>query len=267
MTWHPRHIYMELSLHSVIDLSICLIRPTSVATPITNMASSTAVGKSQPPKARKRIGVGLPSAPPGNKQLQVAGAFASDGGICCEDTVITDVHEYGEESTKASPMFSAKVIRAKDAAREKTDASETESKITRKRRTRIDAIEVSPKPVRAKKEKDPNQPKRPPTAFFLFMEDFRQTYKKANPNAKGGSAQISKAGSETWRSMSDEAKEQYAKKCAGMKEEYQKALKIYNSAGKDSIESTITDNAEGKCDGADDQSCEETAASQPPVML
>ncbi|RYQ81228.1 hypothetical protein Ahy_Scaffold1g107209 [Arachis hypogaea] len=32
--------------------------------------------------------------------------------------------------------------------------------------------------------KDPNKPKRPPSAFFVFMSDFREEYKKENPNNK-----------------------------------------------------------------------------------
>lgn len=112
----------------------------------------------------------------------------------------------------------------------------------------------------AKKKKDPNEPKRPPSAFLLFMEDFRRDHRKANPNSKGGAAQLSKEGGDKWRSMSDEDKVSFGKKCNDMKEEYQKALQIYKSTGKESIESTITDNDEEKCE-VDIESSEETAAS------
>ncbi|MCO5552939.1 hypothetical protein L7F22_006459 [Adiantum nelumboides] len=197
-------------------------------------------------------------------------AFKFAQTIHDKDSVNADMHDCDvEESSKDSPIMLANTAAARakaDAVKAKTNTPGTDqSKITRKKRAANEAVEVAPKPVKAKKEKDPNQPKRPPSAFFLFLEDFRQSYKMANPNAKGGSAQITKAGSEKWRSMADEAKEPYVKRCADMKEDYQKALKLYNFAGKDSIESTITDNAEEKCDGADDQSCEETAGSQPPV--
>ncbi|XP_039009679.1 HMG1/2-like protein isoform X4 [Hibiscus syriacus] len=38
---------------------------------------------------------------------------------------------------------------------------------------------------RAKKAaKDPNKPKRPPSAFFVFMEGFRKQYKEDNPDNK-----------------------------------------------------------------------------------
>ena len=37
---------------------------------------------------------------------------------------------------------------------------------------------------KARKDKDPNKPKRPASAFFVFMEEFRKTFKEKNPNNK-----------------------------------------------------------------------------------
>nr|GMC95384.1 high mobility group B protein 1 [Ipomoea batatas]GMC99697.1 high mobility group B protein 1 [Ipomoea batatas] len=51
-----------------------------------------------------------------------------------------------------------------------------------------------------KAKKDPNKPKRPPSAFFVFLEEFRKTFKKENPNVKAVSA-VGKAGGEKWKSM------------------------------------------------------------------
>eukprot|EP01018_Ginkgo_biloba_P000954 Gb_23297 [translate_table: standard] len=46
--------------------------------------------------------------------------------------------------------------------------------------------EVQKKPKKKlKRTKDPNQPKKPPTTFFVFMEEFRKIYTDANPNYKG----------------------------------------------------------------------------------
>ncbi|PON50015.1 High mobility group box domain containing protein [Parasponia andersonii] len=36
--------------------------------------------------------------------------------------------------------------------------------------------------------KDPNKPKRPASAFFVFMEEFREKYKKEHPNNKSVAA-------------------------------------------------------------------------------
>ncbi|GMN28708.1 hypothetical protein TIFTF001_002161 [Ficus carica] len=37
--------------------------------------------------------------------------------------------------------------------------------------------------------KDPNKPKRPASAFFVFMEEFREKYKKEHPNNKSVAAE------------------------------------------------------------------------------
>ncbi|XP_022767715.1 high mobility group B protein 1-like isoform X2 [Durio zibethinus] len=84
---------------------------------------------------------------------------------------------------------------------------------------------------KAKKErrakKDPNKPKRPPSAFFVFLEEFRATFKKENPNVKAVSA-VGKAAGEKWKSMSEEEKVPYGAKAGKRKAEYEKQMKVYN---------------------------------------
>ncbi|KAK4720663.1 hypothetical protein R3W88_010896 [Solanum pinnatisectum] len=83
---------------------------------------------------------------------------------------------------------------------------------------------TEPKPKREKKPKNPNALKRPPTAFFVFMDDFRQTFKAANPDCKSVSM-VAKEGGEKWKSMTDEEKKPYQEKAAELKAAYEKALK------------------------------------------
>ncbi|KAJ0467787.1 putative chromatin remodeling & transcriptional activation HMG family [Helianthus annuus] len=64
------------------------------------------------------------------------------------------------------------------------------------RKKSVKAKEPSAK--KSKKERDPSKPKRPPTAFFLFMEDFRKTFKEANPDNKKV-ALVAKEGGEKWK--------------------------------------------------------------------
>ncbi|KAG6604859.1 High mobility group B protein 3, partial [Cucurbita argyrosperma subsp. sororia] len=75
-------------------------------------------------------------------------------------------------------------------------------------------------------KKDQNAPKRPATAFFIFMEEFRKTFKEKFPDAKAGPA-VGKAGGEKWKSMSDAEKAPYAEKSLGRKAEYEIALEVY----------------------------------------
>ncbi|KAI4983839.1 hypothetical protein ZWY2020_025705, partial [Hordeum vulgare] len=37
---------------------------------------------------------------------------------------------------------------------------------------------------KSKAEKDPNKPKRPPSAFFIFMDTFMKDYMEKHPNVK-----------------------------------------------------------------------------------
>ncbi|CAI9298629.1 unnamed protein product [Lactuca saligna] len=79
-----------------------------------------------------------------------------------------------------------------------------------------------------KAEKDPNKPKRPPSAFFVFLEEFRVTFKKENPNIKAVSA-VGKAGGEKWKSMSASEKAPFEAKAAKRKSEYEKQMNAYNN--------------------------------------
>ncbi|RZC78261.1 hypothetical protein C5167_002469 [Papaver somniferum] len=60
--------------------------------------------------------------------------------------------------------------------------------------------------------KDPNKPKKPASAFFVFMEEFRKTYKLENPDVKGVAAE----------------KAPYEAKAAKRKSEYEKVMADYN---------------------------------------
>ncbi|XP_026391550.1 HMG1/2-like protein [Papaver somniferum] len=82
----------------------------------------------------------------------------------------------------------------------------------------------------AKKEKpakDPNKPKKPASAFFVFMEEFRQTFKKEHPNNKSITA-VGKAGGDKWKSLSDAEKAPYVAKAEKRKTEYDIVMKAYN---------------------------------------
>ncbi|XP_028764342.1 high mobility group B protein 1-like [Neltuma alba] len=78
-----------------------------------------------------------------------------------------------------------------------------------------------------KAKKDPNKPKRPPSAFFVFLEEFRATFKKENPTVKAVSA-VGKAGGEKWKSLSEAEKAPYEAKAAKRKADYEKIMNAYN---------------------------------------
>ncbi|KAK3232010.1 hypothetical protein Dsin_003891 [Dipteronia sinensis] len=94
-------------------------------------------------------------------------------------------------------------------------------------------LSVNKKPTKApakkagKAAKDPNKPKRPASAFFVFMEEFRETYKKEHPKNKSVAA-VGKAGGERWKSLSESEKAPYVAKAEKRKVDYEKDMKSYN---------------------------------------
>ncbi|THF98740.1 hypothetical protein TEA_017812 [Camellia sinensis var. sinensis] len=75
--------------------------------------------------------------------------------------------------------------------------------------------------------KDPSKPKRPASAFFIFMEEFRKTYKEKHPNNKSVAA-VGKAGGDKWKSMSEAEKAPFVSRAEKRKTEYNKNIEAYN---------------------------------------
>ncbi|XP_076882960.1 high mobility group B protein 3-like [Bidens hawaiensis] len=76
-------------------------------------------------------------------------------------------------------------------------------------------------------KKDSGAPKRPPSAFFVFMEQFRKDFKENFPDNKSISA-VAKEGGSKWKSMSESEKAPYVAMAATKKAEYGIAVKQHN---------------------------------------
>ncbi|XP_076024926.1 high mobility group protein B1a [Genypterus blacodes] len=81
-----------------------------------------------------------------------------------------------------------------------------------------------------KKFKDPNAPKRPPSAFFIFCAEFRPKVKGEQPGLTIG--EVAKKLGEIWNGTSSEDKQPYEKKASKLKEKYDKDMAAYRSKGK-----------------------------------
>ncbi|KAJ4832265.1 hypothetical protein Tsubulata_012209 [Turnera subulata] len=121
------------------------------------------------------------------------------------------------------------------------------------------ASTTEPKGNKAKKEKKANEPKarkRPPTAFFLFLDDFRKSFKEANPDSKGVK-QVAKEGGEQWRSMTDEEKKPYVDRADELKAEYKKALETDNAENEDDEAGSEEETEEKEEGGSEKEETEE----------
>ena len=128
-------------------------------------------------------------------------------------------------------------------------------------------LAVNKKPAKAtraskKAVKDPNKPKRPASAFFVFMEEFRKQFNKENPNNKAVSA-VGKAAGAKWKSMSEAEKAPYVAKSDKRKVEYEKLMKAYNmkqAEGNTAAEeegSEVNDDEDGDEEGSDEEDDDE----------
>ncbi|KAL6626521.1 hypothetical protein ACP70R_030247 [Stipagrostis hirtigluma subsp. patula] len=88
------------------------------------------------------------------------------------------------------------------------------SKPERKKRSLTSAAKGD-KAAKKGKTEEPKR-KRSPTAFFLFMVDFRKEFKAAHPDNKSV-ATVAKEGGERWNSMTEEEKKPYIDKAAELK--------------------------------------------------
>ncbi|XP_051200283.1 DNA-binding protein MNB1B-like isoform X2 [Lolium perenne] len=86
---------------------------------------------------------------------------------------------------------------------------------------------AAPKGRKTKPAKDPNKPKRAPSAFFVFMDEFRKEFKEKNPKNKSVAA-VGKAAGERWKSLSESDKAPYVAKANKLKGDYNKAIAAYN---------------------------------------
>ncbi|XP_024003780.1 high mobility group B protein 14 [Eutrema salsugineum] len=82
-----------------------------------------------------------------------------------------------------------------------------------------------------KKKKKPaklhsKMPKKPPTAFFYFLEDFRKQYQEQNPEIKS-MREIGKTCGEKWKTMTYEEKVKYYDIATEKREEFQRAMTEY----------------------------------------
>ncbi|XP_022255806.1 intrastrand cross-link recognition protein-like isoform X2 [Limulus polyphemus] len=76
-----------------------------------------------------------------------------------------------------------------------------------------------------KPARDANKPKRPGTAFMIFMKDFRKEMAGREP--EGGVAALAKLGGERWRNMTEEEKRHYVEKQNEAKVEYEQVMEEY----------------------------------------
>ncbi|XP_076907815.1 high mobility group B protein 3-like [Bidens hawaiensis] len=123
------------------------------------------------------------------------------------------------------------------------------AKSTKKADAKLAVKKSAPK---GKAAKDPNKPKRPASAFFVFMEEFRKQFKEENPGNKSVAA-VGKAGGAKWKAMSDSEKAPYVAKADKRKKEYEKTLAAYNKKKDAGVEDDDSDKSKSEVNDEEDE--------------
>ncbi|XP_015930923.1 FACT complex subunit Ssrp1 [Parasteatoda tepidariorum] len=118
----------------------------------------------------------------------------------------------GDESDKPKPEKKPKEKKPKEAKKSRSAKTVKEPGM-RKRKP--------------KKEKDENKPKRPASAYFLYLADNREKIKKENPGIS--ITEITKKAGEMWKEVTDKSK--WEEQAAEGKKKYEKAMAEYKASG------------------------------------
>ncbi|XP_017879490.1 FACT complex subunit Ssrp1 [Ceratina calcarata] len=112
-------------------------------------------------------------------------------------------------------------------ASEKSQKKDKKEKKEKKSKSAKTVSEKPRKPRKQKKERDANKPKRPPTAFMIWLNSARDKIKADNPGI--AVTEIAKKGGEMWRELKD--KSEWEQKAAKAKKDYAASMKEYEASG------------------------------------
>uniref|UniRef100_A0A131Z369 FACT complex subunit SSRP1 n=1 Tax=Rhipicephalus appendiculatus TaxID=34631 RepID=A0A131Z369_RHIAP len=116
-----------------------------------------------------------------------------------------------------------------DSGSEKREKPKKEKKEKKSRSAKTVKEPGMRKPRRPKKERDANKPKRPPSAYFLWLAENREKIKKDNPGFS--ITDVTKRAGELWKEVTDKTKwEEQAVEAAA---KYKEAMAAYQASQKD----------------------------------
>ncbi|KAG5204142.1 hypothetical protein JEQ12_002118 [Ovis aries] len=130
------------------------------------------------------------------------------------------------DSEVCEPVDAGDTMSAKEKGKFEDMAKADKARYEREMKTYI-----PPKGETKKKFKDPNAPKRPPSAFFLFCSEYRPKIKGEHPGLSIGD--VAKKLGEMWNNTAADDKQPYEKKAAKLKEKYEKVDDNTSSERKD----------------------------------
>ncbi|XP_053735904.1 FACT complex subunit SSRP1a isoform X1 [Synchiropus splendidus] len=171
------------------------------------------------------------------ERMKAEGKIREEGdGSDDSDSGSDESFNPGEEEDDVAEEYDSNAS-ASDSSEDDEEGSEDDSpkkKVKEKEKER-----KKPKVVKEKKERKPRKekkqkkdaggPKRPMSAYMLWLNNSRERIKSENPGISV--TEISKKAGEMWRQISKEDKEEWESKAAEAKREYDQAKKEYQESG------------------------------------
>lgn len=131
-----------------------------------------------------------------------------------------------------------------DEEKQKKRKEKAEKKKSRSAKTVREKLPGSEKKKKKKSKKDPNAPKRPQSAYFLWFNANREELKKDTPDIS--ITDLSKKAGEVWKQMEDTDKTEWNEKAAEAKKEYEKAMEEYKAKKKEASDDEGDDDSSKK---------------------
>ncbi|KAM9375598.1 FACT complex subunit SSRP1a isoform 1-T2 [Pholidichthys leucotaenia] len=149
----------------------------------------------------------------------------------------------GEEDDDIAEEYDSNAS-ASDSSEEGDESEDESAKKKKAKKAKVVKEKKERKPRKEKKQKDSGGPKRPMSAYMLWLNGNRERIKSENPGIS--ITEISKKAGEMWRQLGKDEKEEWEAKAGEAKRQYDKAKKEYKESGRGS---TSTSKKESKNSG------------------
>ncbi|XP_054648086.1 FACT complex subunit SSRP1a [Dunckerocampus dactyliophorus] len=167
------------------------------------------------------------------ERMKAEGKIREEGNDSDEsDSGSDESFNPGEEDDDIAEEYDSKAS-ASDSSDEAGSGSEEDSPKKKKvKKPKVVKEKKERKPRKEKKQKDTGGPKRPMTAYMLWLNSSRERIKSENPGISV--TEISKKAGEMWRQLGKDEKEEWETKAGEARRQYDIALKEYKESGGES---------------------------------
>ncbi|CAH2321440.1 FACT complex subunit SSRP1 [Pelobates cultripes] len=169
----------------------------------------------------------------------------------------------GEEEDEVAEEFDSNPSASSSSAG--SDEEEGEKKEKKKKKpVKTKPAERKPrKKSEGKKQKDPAAPKRPMSAYMLWLNASREKIKSENPGIS--ITDLSKKAGEIWKTMTSDKKEEWDRKAEEAKRAYEKAMKEYKDSAPSESSKKSKKSKEKKKDEKPEKRKQKSSKGSPPA--